>query len=503
MAAQRLAARGVNPGIDVKITDIQVEGKNDQQITVGDSVTVRGTWDASSASPLPGDQFTIQFPDELKLQSNPMIALEGDDGTVWGTCDLAASTNLMTCVLSDAVADRPDEVKGDFFVYTKAVEYTTSETVDFTINNKVTPVDLPGTGGITDGRVIGESTKSGKLQDNKQSVRWTIDIPGADLAKLDAGNTGSVTLSDELSDNMKVCAGSLLNAKLWSGRPGDLKETHGGVTVTQPDAGDQVTINIDNGAPFESNKLYRIEYTSCTTSGVVDLEGTQYTNSVTIGDNTVASDGVGQDYAPQTKPWKGGYLDGGKRNMEAVWTIVVPGTDIAANNHKIDITDTFGGPHAVCASGVQVVIEKSDYLPGRENEPNYRTPAAGFTIAPIGAVAGASTFTAAITVDNPDTFNEEQYYYVTYRTCLTTTEVPDSEDHLTNSAVVNKTSITGKTEGLGSRAARAARSTPRRKLSAAWSSRQAPHSIGPWKSPDTISRALRNRRSSTTGSHRT
>eukprot|EP01133_Synstelium_polycarpum_P021770 gene21770-26148_t len=305
VAAQRLAARGVNPGIDVKITDVQVEGKNDQQITVGDSVTVKGTWDASSASPQPGDQFTIEFPGELKLQSNPTIALEGDDGTVWGTCDLAASTNLMTCVLSDAAADRPDEVKGDFFVYTKAVEYTTSETVDFTINNKVTQVDLPGTGGITDGRVIGESTKSGKLQDNKQSVRWTIDIPGADLAKLDTGNTGSVTLSDELSDNMKVCAGSLLNAKLWSGRPGDLKETPGGVTVTQPDAGDQVTININNGGPFEGSKLYRIEYTSCTTSGVVDLKGTQYTNSVTIGDNTVASDGVGQDYAPQTEPWKG------------------------------------------------------------------------------------------------------------------------------------------------------------------------------------------------------
>ncbi|XGU20704.1 hypothetical protein ACETU7_09350 [Rhodococcus sp. 3Y1] len=35
VAAQRLAARGVNPGIDVKITDVQVEGKNDQQITVG------------------------------------------------------------------------------------------------------------------------------------------------------------------------------------------------------------------------------------------------------------------------------------------------------------------------------------------------------------------------------------------------------------------------------------------------------------------------------------
>ncbi len=102
MAAQRLAARGVNPGIDVKITDVQVEGKNDQQITVGDSVTVKGTWDASSASPQPGDQFTIGFPDELKLQSNPTIALEGDDGTVWGTCDLVASTNLMTCVLSDA-----------------------------------------------------------------------------------------------------------------------------------------------------------------------------------------------------------------------------------------------------------------------------------------------------------------------------------------------------------------------------------------------------------------
>ena len=70
--------------------------------------------------------FTIGFPDELKLQSNPTIALEGRRRGRFGAHAIwLLHTNLMTCVLSDAVADRPDEVKGDFFVYTKAVAYTT------------------------------------------------------------------------------------------------------------------------------------------------------------------------------------------------------------------------------------------------------------------------------------------------------------------------------------------------------------------------------------------
>ncbi|WP_287165295.1 DUF5979 domain-containing protein [Rhodococcus sp. (in: high G+C Gram-positive bacteria)] len=452
-AAQRLAAGGVNPGIDVKITDIQLEGKNGQQITVGDSVEVKGTWDASNAAPQPGDQFTIQFPDELKLDANPTIPLEGDDGTVWGTCALVAATNLMTCVLSDAVTDRPDEVKGDFFVYTKAVGYTTSETVDFTINDTVTPVDLPGSGGISDGRAIGEATKSGKLADNKQAVRWTIDIPGADLAALDAAGTGSATLSDALSANMKLCEDGRVNAKLLAGRPGDLAEVPGVVAVTQSAAGEPVSIVINNGAPFANDKLYRVEYTSCTTSGVVDLptegdESVVYDNSVTIGGNTVDAVGVGQTWRPKTGPEKSGNLDRDKRYMEAAWTILIPGNIIADSpDSTVTIAETLGGLHSVCESGLQLKIERAHRLPAPDGSGYASTDVTGEFDIVHSATAGATDFTVTITPKDADTIDPKQYYYVKYRTCLTGDKVPDSTDTFTNTATVNSTPVNATTKG--------------------------------------------------------
>ncbi|WP_307810649.1 DUF5979 domain-containing protein [Tomitella cavernea] len=439
----------------MSITDIQVEGKNDQQITVGDSVTVRGTWDASAAQPQPGDEFTIGFPDVLELQNNPHIELVGEDGTIWGICDLAAASNLMTCVLTDAVTDRPAEVMGDFFVYTTAVEYTTSDDVEFVVNGETAlQVPLPGGGGIGDGKDLGEATKSGVLTPDKQAVRWTIDIPGADLAALDENDSGSVVLSDTLSENMTLCTDGRLNAKLLSGRPGDLGEVPGGVTVTQPGAGDPVSIAIDNNGPFASDKLYRVEYTSCTTSGEVDLpteDGKQavYDNSVTIGDKTVGAEGVEQDWRPSTAPSKSGSLVKGKRYMEAAWTIMVPGTFIAASaDHTVTVEETLGDGHAVCTDGLdRMDIRQSDYLPGQDGDaPSRPVVTDKFTI-DSAALEGDTDFTVTFTPKDIDAFDADQYYYLSFRTCLTGDEVPDSSDVFTNKAVVNGTEVTASVRG--------------------------------------------------------
>ncbi|MFD4293647.1 DUF5979 domain-containing protein [Rhodococcus sp. NPDC058532] len=445
---KRQVARGLNPGIVVEITDIQVEGgTNDEQITVGDAVTVSGTWDASAADPKAGDEFTVKFPDELKLDANPNLQLKGEDGTVWGNCVLDGSTNLMNCVLTDAVTANPELVHGTFTVFTKAVEYTTSEEVEFEINGEGTLVDLPGEGGISDGKDLGDATKSGKLQPDKQAVRWTIDIPGSDLIALDAGNTGSVQLSDELSANMKLCDDGRLNAKLFSGRPGALTEVPGGVTITQNAAGDPVIIDINTGAPFEKDQLYRIEYASCTTSGTVDPKDTQYDNSITIGDETVGA-GVGQDWEPTTVPSKSGKLlnSNGERYRVAEWTVMVPGTFIESSpGKKVTIADTLTGGHAVCDTGLALKIEKANYLPGPGGGGVGRTDVTDQFAITEAATPGAEDFTVSFTPNDP--FDVEQYYYVTYRSCLTGDEVPDNSDVFTNTALVNGSEVTASVKG--------------------------------------------------------
>lgn len=446
---------GVNPGIEVKITDIQVERKHDEQITVGDTVEVHGTWDARHANPQPGDQFTVRFPAELKLGDNPALTLAGDDGTVWGTCKLEGSTNAMTCTLSEAVTDRPEEVYGTFFVYAKAVEYTTAENVDFVVNGEFTQsYPLPGGGGISDGREIGEAKKSGALTPDKAAVRWTIDIPGADLAALDAAGTGSVSLRDTLSDNMKLCGDDRIDAKLLSGRPGDLKAVANGVTVTQPGgAGGEVIVAIENGKAFRSDMLYRVEYTSCTTSGIVDLpaEGDKsvvYDNSVTIGGKKVDAEGVGQDWRPQTGPSKYGNLLQGERYKKAAWTILVPGTFIAASaDQKVTIAETLGGAHAVCETGLDLKIERANRLPGPNGSAPGRTDVTSEFTVDSTATSGATGFTVTITPKNAGTIDPTQYYYVSYRTCLTADKVPDSGDVFTNEATVNGAPVTASAKG--------------------------------------------------------
>lgn len=448
-AAGRLAARGPVDGVVVAITDIQVEGKPGEQAKVGDFVDVKGTWDASGVQPEPqtGDQFTVQFPDVLELQSNPRIDLRGDDGTLWGTCELVAATNLMTCTLTDAVADRPMDVKGDFWVLTKAVEYTEVEDVEFNINGEYTVAHaLPGGGGIDDPNKLNTSFKKGELQPNKQSVRWTIDIPGKSLAKMDGDKDGTVVLSDALSANMKLCEGKI-DAKLFSGRAPNFAVVDGSeVTVTQTGgAGAEALIEIKTGSAFDASKDYRVQYTSCTASDKVDPKGTTYGNSVTIDGKDVPAAGVGQDWEVKTAPAKSGVVQRGDRYMTVAWEIMIPGSVIAANpDHKVTMADALGGEHEVCVGGLGLKIGKGDYLPGREGQSNPTVDATGeFTIDQSSATAGAKSFEVTFAPEEVGAFEPDKYYYVTYQTCVTTTnadgsaKVPDTTDTFTNTVSVN------------------------------------------------------------------
>ena len=52
--------------------------------TVGDRMSFEGTWDASDASPQPGDTFSIKLPDVFKFDGDKALELKGDGGVVWG-----------------------------------------------------------------------------------------------------------------------------------------------------------------------------------------------------------------------------------------------------------------------------------------------------------------------------------------------------------------------------------------------------------------------------------
>ncbi|MGX1855826.1 DUF5979 domain-containing protein [Dietzia sp. NPDC055340] len=446
-ADEGIETYALNPGIKVEITEILVEdGSSDEQIEVGDSVEVHGTWDARSANPKPGDEFTIRFPDELKLTDTIDFSLVGAEGEIWGTCEVSVPENVMTCALSDAVTERPEEVHGSFYVYSKAVKYTTADEVTFTINNTLTAGGrLPGGGGISDGNDLGSAVKSGKLQPDKAAVRWTIDIPGSDLIALDAEGNGTATLSDDLSDTMQLCEAPRLNPVLQSGRPGSLQPVPGGVTVTQSGgAGTPIAIEIANDGAFQADQLYRIEYTTCTVSGEPDLsepdgEPVIYNNSVTIGDTTVSAPGVEQGWRPETLPWKEGWINTGDRNRSVNWTITVPGSFIAASDgHAVTIDEDFIGEHAVCEDGLKVAIARSDYLPGPSGSgPTHVDVTDQFTLSNT-ADPGDTQFTIDFSPKDISAFDPEQYYYVKFASCVTTEQdVPDSGDLLRNEATVN------------------------------------------------------------------
>lgn len=313
----------LNPGIVVEI--IELDGAPatgpDGSLLVGDTVQVVGEWDAPDNAQ-GGDQFFIDFPAELEVEAES-FTLNGNGDEVWGNCEIDLATNRVTCTLTDIVNDL-SEVGGTFNMYSAAVERVTAETIDFGVNGETQAVPLPGEGGIGDGVIIGDATKSGVFTPDKQAITWTIDVPGSKLAAL-ADENGAVTLEDNLSANMELCE-DRANPSLQVGRD-DMTPVPGGVTVTQDDAG-PISIVIDTGEAFDEEQLYRVQYTTCTTSGEVDPVDTTYTNSVDIGGNIVGGEGIGQGWTPTTAPSKSGSFASGSRFSQLNWDVFVPRHDV-------------------------------------------------------------------------------------------------------------------------------------------------------------------------------
>ncbi|MGO2110874.1 MAG: DUF5979 domain-containing protein [Pseudoclavibacter sp.] len=425
-----------NPGIVV--SDLTLSTEDGGQATVGDTLTAAGTWDAGSADPTPGDTFTIGLPAELGFGEAVPFNLDGPtpDGDIvtWATCLTDPDAQVVTCELTDEVTAYPLDVRGTFEFEVTAIEATDETSVTFDLNGIATPVELPGGGGIDDGIVVpDEWDKSGVLNEDKWSMTWTINLPGASLAGHDA-----VNVYDDLGDNHQLCDPAGLRIETVRGDTVvDVTEiatlsTDGlpnpaydfGIALVAPESG------------FDPGVTYRITYMTCTPDEQIDPKGTEYTNEATVDIFPVSSGviGVTQDWeftADVTK-W-GNVLGGADRNGTIKWSVTVAG-DFLTDKDGFDFGDTLTGDHAVCEDTITGIRVFERYGPSWSKARDI-TDMLSITQTP------SSDEDFAVRVDvSDDSFAfqpSNTLYDIEYFTCATTDGLPEGGTEFGNSASVD------------------------------------------------------------------
>ena len=428
-----------NPNIKVTAA---LSSEDGGQATVGDTMTFKGTWDATNANPQPGDQFTVTLPAELGFKGNVPFDLLGSDGTtVWGSCLTNSPTNgIMTCTLSDTVTGK-EEVKGTFELEVTAKAATSEENVEFNLNGETVKVDLPGTGGIDDGLPVTDKlSKTGAMNSNKWSMGWTINLPGSRLAGHDV-----VNVMEDLSANHKLCDPSGL--KIVAVR-GDVKTDVTSIGTTSTDVTSPYDFTFVLTQPeggWDAKTTYQITYNTCTASGEIDDKGTEYTNEAyvdVLGESSGVI-GVTQDWDFTDSVKKSGSVLGGtNRNGVIQWTVDVSGDKLFGKN-SFTFSDTLSGDHALCKDDNGAYIVKGLKIDERygPTDQKIQTLTTGKLTPTVTPAADGKSFSATFDIADTDfAFKSKNYVYrITYQTCSTTDGLPAGGTAFTNEANVDGT----------------------------------------------------------------
>lgn len=449
VAAPSAALAEANPAIAVGEVTI---APADAQATIGDPLTVSGTWDARAADPQGGDTFTIGLPPELAFpQAVPFQLLGGldDDGNqvVWGNCLTDPAAGVATCTLTDEVTDKPELVQGTWQFTVEAVEATTEDRVQFDLNGEPVMVDLPGTGGIDDGiELPGEVSKSGAMNANNWSMTWTIDIPGANLA----ANGGDAHIIDDFGANHVLCDPTGFTVQAVRGSTVvDVSD----LVATKPAAGadgfDIVLSEPESG--WDQNVTYRITYDTCTIGNEIDPAGTEYENSMQIEGWGEAGQGIG---TVTNNPWhqslskSGSVLGGADRNGKVAWTVTVPGDQLVGKN-GFTFSEKLGAGHQLCTDTISGISIVEQYGPSGDQRRNIT----GLLTADV-VNQSAQDFELDYTIDDEFDFKPSDYrYMITYTTCVTEAQLPDGGTAYSNEATVDgevttsEATVPGRAEG--------------------------------------------------------
>ncbi|HWS50896.1 MAG TPA: DUF5979 domain-containing protein [Microbacterium sp.] len=440
VAAPLAASAAPNP--NVVVAEVVLTSEDGGQATVGDTLTVSGSWDASEANPVPGDTFSIGLPPELGFAAPVPFDLNGPDPSgntvTWATCLTDPSTGVATCTFTDAVVANSEVVLGVFEFDVQANLATTAEDVVFDLNGTEVAVPLPGDGGIDDGvELPTDWTKSGVLNPSKWSMKWTIDLPGARLAGEDV-----VNILEDLSSNHVLCTPSNLRIETVRGST-VVDVTAIGSTSTEVEAPYEFQITLTAPeAGFDAGVTYRITYDTCTPDGQIDPTGTVYENQATVdiwGESSGVI-GVTQDWSFTGQIDKQGtVLGGAERNGEVQWTVTVAGDHLEGKD-EVSISEVFSGQHALCTDTISGIRVFERYGPSNTVQSEVTGELDVTTVS-----TSATGFEVLLTIADGSDFAfkpSDHLYLIQYRTCATTDGLPEA-----GTIFGNAVSVDGATDG--------------------------------------------------------
>ena len=286
----------------VRIDNVSVESEN-TPIKNLSYVHVRWDWYAGNVSN--GQQFSVEFPDVLKLGSDQGIELRDADGLVGGTCNADSDTRIVTCTFNDKFSNK-DNVHGMFEVQVQVAKAQKSKEITFKIDGLSKVVHLPGPNdqdGIIGADYTAPTTfsKEGWAESDKIHARWTISVPGSELLKHNINS--DVVIEDELT----LVTGDVAHKFIKTGgeyateytkdqlddprfkgkplayeqniQPGETKQV---ITLKRPNDG------------WKADRFYQVSYRSTFADGAIPAKKTDISNKASLRGTALESTAVSE-----------------------------------------------------------------------------------------------------------------------------------------------------------------------------------------------------------------
>ena len=286
----------------VRIDNVRVESET-TPIKNLSFVHVRWDWYAGNVSN--GQQFSVEFPDVLKLGSDQGIELRDADGLVGGTCNADSDTRIVTCTFNDKFSNK-DNVHGMFEVQVQVAKAQKSKEITFKIDGVSQVVRLPGDDdqdGIIGADYTAPTTfsKEGWAESDKIHARWTISVPGSELLKHNINS--DVVIEDELT----LVAGDVGHKFIKNGgeyaveytedqlddprfkgkplayeqniQPGETKQV---ITLKRPNDG------------WKADRFYQVSYRSTFADGAIPAKNTDISNKASLRGTALVSTAVSE-----------------------------------------------------------------------------------------------------------------------------------------------------------------------------------------------------------------